>query len=229
MCGDNSQTLTITPFLPPSFRSVFKHSLSWDYRKPAHKCFLQWAASRAQQLWTGSKFQESYVALRAHCSPCTLTFSATPTEGLCPHVYQDSHQDWGALSLLPGSSPGESSSAAWGRLWTNCPDGVVVIMWLSCDPNLWLGCLVLFLSLIVFSMSLSQFLCFLQHTLNQVTLRYYPFVISCKTFSLYVRVSQMVGFKECVSCNGVQSVAETMCVFPGGGEDWESRLKERWQ
>ena len=43
------------------FRPVFKHSLSWDYRKPAHKCFLQWAAGRAQQLWTGSKFQESYL------------------------------------------------------------------------------------------------------------------------------------------------------------------------
>lgn len=221
----------MTPFLPPSFRSVFKHSLSWDYRKPAHKCFLQWAASRAQQLWTGSKFQESYVALRAHCSPCTLTFSATPTEGLCPHVYQDSHQDWGALSLLPGSSPGESSSAAWGRLWTNCPDGVVVIMWLSCDPNLWLGCLVLFLSLIVFSMSLSQFLCFLQHTLNQVTLRY----TTPLWFPVKPSVCMYVSHKWLVSRNVYHAMvyrvwhAESMCVFPGGGEDWESRLKERWQ
>ena len=65
------------------------------------------------------------------------------------------------------------------------------------------------------------------HTKSGNITVYYPLVISCKTFSLYVRVSQMVGFKECVSCNGVQSVAETMCVFPGGGEDWESRLKER--
>ena len=48
-----------------------------------------------------------------------------------------------------------------------------VIMWLSCDHNLWLGCLVLFLSLIVSSTS-----CFLHHTINQVILQTLSYVLN---------------------------------------------------
>ena len=111
-----------------------------------------------------------------------LTFSATPTEGLCPLVYQDSQQGWGALRLFPGSSPGEPSSAAWGRLWTNCPDGVV---W-SCDCHVTLTCgwvtLCCFCHWLCFNVFVPISLFSTTHTKSGTygIIRYYPFVISCK-------------------------------------------------